>query len=677
MAIATVILVLSAHLFALLRRPAHLNQIVAELGSIGRFLREPLLNHAGTKLMFIETTDRGYGVFLFDLASRKRILVWEEVESGAGFGNLDESLLGWSPDDTRLAYSRHSNQWELVVADGETGTNIAVMPVDHFISAAVWLTADSLAFVDSERILYLARQTQGEWRHPRPFNYFWDPNHKLADDSVDNLMRWNDHTVAWRQGWNWWTCDPETDPVKNRQNLSPDSDYTTATMDYGAQNIGFTWYEQGYNGVEPTTGIPRHGTTFTNLTFPDHVYTMAPSYTVDDAVLIDAKCSNATLTVNNPAAFSGLSFLVTAGNGNPVINYTVHYVGGASEVGSFVAPDWFSRGNPAWVAHGRVSTMGAGLGDVNSDNPRLFSADVQLSHPDSAITSIDLLHGSDGGHGAIFAVSGLNGSACTPIPVQGYNADLIVENTAGQRTHYVIKPLHDEPPAIWKYADGADSPECVVPNVEKPFRYAQFCPIERSVITNKSGDRLTYYLLSPPTAGNDKKHPMVVGILGIGEMGFDWSANHEAIANCGFYFVSVDRNNRDYSQWGDDALAVYQALAHRLEIDTNNVYLYADSAGTGPVYSLLYDNSKCWRGAVMFSPGGFPELAQLHEQRLFFDCGGGDEDLAGRGTNFLVQAVQRGIPATVLVHPGLGHTFRTPPVERERMREALIFLGGS
>jgi len=672
--------VLGLHLLALGQRPPHLDQVVEELGSISRFMGEPVVNHAGTKLLFIKTTDNGYGVFLVDLATGQRKLIYEELEKGPGFGDLDESLLGWAPDDKLLAYSRHGDQWELAVCDGESGATVAVMPVDHFIASAAWLTTKSFVFADSERTLYLAKPNIDEWSRPRAFKYFWDDSHKLAKDQVENLARWDDNTVVWRQGSTWWKCSSDSvapEQVKNYAN--PDAQFTTATMDTGKANRAFTWYEQGYNVTAPATGVPLHGTIFTNISLPDHVYRMAPSYTANDAVLIDADFTNASLTLVSPASFTTLSFLLAAGNGNadpPHVTYTIHYAGGATEAGSLVVPDWFSTTTPAFIAHGRWSVSGSKFGDVDSPNPRMSSVDVALAHPASLITSIDFARESGGGHAAIFAVSGSTGSAFNPVAVTGYNTDVIVENTAGERMAYVVKALNDEPAGIWKYDGSPESPVCVVPNAEKKFAYARYCPIERGTATNDAGEALTYYLLSPPHAKPGQKCPLVVGILGIGEMGFDWSANHEAIANCGAYFVSVDRNGRDYSQWADDALTVSRALIQRLAIDTNQVYLYADSAGTGSVYSLLQEHSDLWRGAVLFSPGGFPDQAQVHGKRLFFDCGGGDGSLPGRATNFQAQATQAGIPITLLVHPGLGHTFRVPRVERERMREALVFLGG-
>jgi hypothetical protein len=250
------------------------------------------------------------------------------------------------------------------------------------------------------------------------------------------------------------------------------------------------------------------------------------------------------------------------------------------------------------------------------------------------------------------------------------------QNSARKRPRFVIESLYDQPPGIWEHDPDSPVPRCVVPNVDKPFNYVQNAPMEQGIVTNASGERLTYYLLDPVHGTGKAGHPLVLAILGINEMGFSWSHNYEAFANCGAYFLSVDRRGRDYSQWGDDALTVYQVLASKLAINTNRVYLYADSAGVDSVYSLLYENPKLWRGAIIFSPGNLPDPAQVKNQRLFFDCGGHDGDLGERAIRFQDEAAKAGIPVTLLIHPGLEHYFRIPQLERVRMREAVMFFCG-
>src|SRR5215813_13786983 len=70
--------------------------------------------------------------------------------------------------------------------------------------------------------------------------------------------------------------------------------YTTASMDNGVANSGFSWYEQGYNTANPTTGLPLAGAFFTHQNAADHQFRMAPSYASNNAVLLDSAVTGAT-----------------------------------------------------------------------------------------------------------------------------------------------------------------------------------------------------------------------------------------------------------------------------------------------------------------------------------------------------------------------------------------------
>ena len=203
-------------------------------------------------------------------------------------------------------------------------------------------------------------------------------------------------------------------------------------MDAGIGNTATSWYEEGYNTAASTTGLPHPGTTFSSQSLANHSYTMAPSYTANDAVLLDSTVTNATLTLASPAAFAQLSFLESGGNNGVTFAYTVHHQNGALDTGSAVIPDWFNGGNPAWTANGRVDVGSFALSSVNGNDPRLYSLDISLGNVSSPVTSIGFAYLSGGGHGAIMAVSGLNGSSCAPLTVTGYNEDMVVEAAAGK-----------------------------------------------------------------------------------------------------------------------------------------------------------------------------------------------------------------------------------------------------
>src|SRR6516162_4238056 len=62
---------------------------------------------------------------------------------------------------------------------------------------------------------------------------------------------------------------------------------TTASMDTGTNNTGFSFYEAGYNLAAGSTGLPAAGSTFTSQ-IGDHDYQLAPTYRSNNAVLIDS-----------------------------------------------------------------------------------------------------------------------------------------------------------------------------------------------------------------------------------------------------------------------------------------------------------------------------------------------------------------------------------------------------
>src|SRR5712672_2913012 len=118
--------------------------------------------------------------------------------------------------------------------------------------------------------------------------------------------------------------------------------YTTASMDNGVANTMFSWYEQGYNSANPTTGLPVAGSIFTHQNAADHQYRMAPSYASNNAVLLDSTVTSATLTLTTPLSFTRLSFLESGGHNGVSFNYLVHHQNGTTESGSGSIPDWFS-----------------------------------------------------------------------------------------------------------------------------------------------------------------------------------------------------------------------------------------------------------------------------------------------------------------------------------------------
>jgi predicted alpha-1,6-mannanase (GH76 family) len=182
------------------------------------------------------------------------------------------------------------------------------------------------------------------------------------------------------------------------------SGFTTASMDTGITNTLNTWYEVGYDSAAPSTGLPLAGSTFTNVSAPDHTYTLPGSYAANDALLLTSSALAGTLTPSGPAAAKGLSFLCAAGNGAATINYAVQHAAGSSDIGTITVPDWFSYSPVAWFANGRVNLGGRTVNSINSANPCLYSMDVPLQNTTSPVTGVQLKWVA-GGNAAFFALS--------------------------------------------------------------------------------------------------------------------------------------------------------------------------------------------------------------------------------------------------------------------------------
>lgn len=207
---------------------------------------------------------------------------------------------------------------------------------------------------------------------------------------------------------------------------------TTASMDTGTNNTGYSWFERGYNLDYITTGLPAAGSIYTSELNMDYSFKFAPSYKSNNAVLIDSTLPSGALVLCTPAPFARLCFLCAAGEANGTVAFTVRHQDGTSEPGTLLCPDWFHGMNPAVTAWGRVDVNLFVFNNIAYPQPGLFSKDVVLTNTTSPVTRIEFEYLSGPSHDALFAVSGApsDGDPVGPIEVTGYNQDLVVEATA-------------------------------------------------------------------------------------------------------------------------------------------------------------------------------------------------------------------------------------------------------
>jgi hypothetical protein len=248
---------------------------------------------------------------------------------------------------------------------------------------------------------------------------------------------------------------------------------------------------------------------------------------------------------------------------------------------------------------------------------------------------------------------------------------------AGDHAIYLISSLNDMPTGIWRYDLASATAECVMPQVPKYFSDSQNGRLTTDTITNGAGEKLTFYLHSTAEPSAKPTYPLVIGIPGAA-VTVCWNDDINAFSDCGAFSVTIDRTHRDSSKWADDAFTVYKALAKRPDIDTNRIFLFADSAGTGSVFELLEQNPEFWHGAIMFGATSFPDPTGFRVARIFMDNGSDDSAFGAEGIKvpmrFQDKAAKAGIPVTLFLHPGEGHILIRGTNNMERVREALIFL---
>jgi hypothetical protein len=180
-------------------------------------------------------------------------------------------------------------------------------------------------------------------------------------------------------------------------------------MENGTVNKRFTWYEQGYYTLQPASGLPAPGAMLTNQVAPDHCYVMAPSYTQNNAALIDLIVDSNSLTPLTPQRFSALSLLTAAGHGPATNLCVISHADGTAQTNAIISPDWFDSAPCAFAAGGRVSVNTKLVDSLNSGFPRLFSVDLSIANRSSEITNIlfRFVGGLNDSHAVVFAVSGI------------------------------------------------------------------------------------------------------------------------------------------------------------------------------------------------------------------------------------------------------------------------------
>ncbi len=238
---------------------------------------------------------------------------------------------------------------------------------------------------------------------------------------------------------------------------------TTATVENGAGNWGYAWYERGYYPPLPESGLPAASSTVISSAAPDRSYQMPPSYAANNAILLDSENNNAAVTVASPMPCAKLSFLGVSGHGPARVGCLVRHADGTRETNSFSLPDWLSSEPAVLRLQHRLSLD---FRVVDRLHPTaLFAADISLTNQMSPVTSLELTFppGYSEAHAIILALSGSTATQPAVRPVLSLSAAsggaLRLRTTAPGRLESATALSAD---AIWKY-EGAITGEVLLP----------------------------------------------------------------------------------------------------------------------------------------------------------------------------------------------------------------------
>ncbi len=240
--------------------------------------------------------------------------------------------------------------------------------------------------------------------------------------------------------------------VENTAPSDPDGEYTTASMDAGVTNTGTSWYEQGYDSSAPATGLPAAGSTITNQSASDHIYTFAPSYTVANDVAMVDSTHTAVLTPATLTNFAALSFLAAAGHGPVTFDYTVMHADGTSETGAIDLPDWFNNTPVAFDAQGRVNVVSGAFSSVNGNNPNLYAEDITLTNT-SSLVQINLNWDSGNTGSGVAAILALSGLAAPIPPSTTTTLNSLTASTYGQWVAFTATVSPTPPAGLVQFYD--------------------------------------------------------------------------------------------------------------------------------------------------------------------------------------------------------------------------------
>src|SRR5665213_397377 len=181
------------------RYPHQIKELAEKFASLAIIQTRPVLNHTGTMLGVIHTTEHGVGVFMADTKSGNEQALCEVKDSS--YNGRASALFGWSPDDKTFAFAWNE---KLCFWNGDGTKAVDETPLPNNVDLFAWLSPDSCVCVDDASLLQRWQFDAGHWRQTGTWPL------AAGKDSPPTLVALDTNTVAWLAGKTIWQMNMQS-----------------------------------------------------------------------------------------------------------------------------------------------------------------------------------------------------------------------------------------------------------------------------------------------------------------------------------------------------------------------------------------------------------------------------------------------------------------------------------
>ncbi len=227
-----------------------------------------------------------------------------------------------------------------------------------------------------------------------------------------------------------------------------------------------------------------------------------------------------------------------------------------------------------------------------------------------------------------------------------------------------------EPSGIWEHDLTSHDTRCVVRPTERPFSFAKTIT-HSSVVISNGNEEIIGQLWRPTTLPSGRKYPLILT-----QTPYRWTPYPNMAACAGYYFLAINRKSWEegIDTWESDVMTAYKELAKDPHIDLSRVFLLGFSAETDPISHLAAERPDLWKGVVMQSPEGLPDVLKTKISTMLIQIGEKDPKARQRIPPYLDESARHGIATRVIIYPNARHTSWSRTTEGAKVEEMADFL---